>query len=1022
MSEPKLILPLLANHIMGDPITDRHGIRCCPAILKDTDQKYIVKIISFPANARQMDALLLSGAYSDRESALRYFQELADETVSEAKLLKKLSGLEGFWSYESWQLEPMEDGTGYDVYLLGNYVMTLERYLRKNSMTHLSAVNLGLDLCAALSLSRRNGYLYVDLRPENIVLSDSRGFLIGDLGFVKMSSLKYASLPDKYRSAYTAPEITDAYSSLNTTLDIYAAGMVLYQAYNGGILPEGAEELPAPAYADNEMSAIILKACAADPADRWQDPQEMGQALVGYLQRNTVNDTPIVPIPVEEPAPQEPAEETPAEEPIVEEPIEEVPAEEPIVEEPIEETPVEESIVEEPIEETPAEEPIVEEPATEEPVPAVSIEDILAEEFPAEEPTGEPPTEEPAEETPAEEQPAEETSGDPDQISIEGFLFDAAIPDDLPEGDVTDEVSEMLAQADDLIAHELPGPVVAPEAIEVPMPEPILPEPEPEPEPEPDPEPDPAPAEPVPEEIRIPAPTPVIHTKKSRKKLGVLIGVLSLLLALLLAGLGGYHYYNTEYLQHIESVTVTTDEDWLTVTLDTGIDNTLLTVYCTDTYGNRLTQSVTDNTATFTSLSSGTTYRISVVISGNHKLTGETTGSITTAARTEIINYSIIAGDTDGSVILNFSVQGPDSELWYVYYSTEGEEEKSVQCSHMANIRGLTPGKTYSFRLVPQDDLYLVGDTSMDFTATNVIYAQNLTIHGFDGGALIADWSAPEGVSVSSWTVRCSSSSSGYVGTFVVSEPSIAIEGLDISQDYTVEVKAEGMIVGKSTSITANSVTFKDILVDHSNPDELLLTWNYEGTVPEGGWILSYTVDGGTPIQVVCEKNTCTVGSLIPGATYDFSFIMPEDVTVYPVTAQYTVPAAQAFSGYTVSAQNFIVKMCITPDKADWTWKDVKNSAYTTDFTAGQNAAFVLRLNAEYVTSPDVITTMFVIRDENGCPVSVQYSSETWTRMWYKGYCELELPELPAAPGSYTVEIYLNGMYIMDAPMAFTVT
>ena len=47
MSEPKLISPMLDNFAMGDPISDHHGVRCCPAMKNDSDEKYIVKIIFF---------------------------------------------------------------------------------------------------------------------------------------------------------------------------------------------------------------------------------------------------------------------------------------------------------------------------------------------------------------------------------------------------------------------------------------------------------------------------------------------------------------------------------------------------------------------------------------------------------------------------------------------------------------------------------------------------------------------------------------------------------------------------------------------------------------------------------------------------------------------------------------------------------------------------------------------------------------------------------------------------------------
>ena len=234
----------------------------------------------------QLEALLLSGAFSDKESALAYFKDLADGVVAEAEILGKLSDIEGFCGYEGWQIVPMEDETGYDVYLLGSYKPTLERFFRSKPMTHLVAVNLGLDLCAALSVCRRNGYLYVDLKPSNVFITANREYRIGDLGFIHMDSLKYASMPERYHSVYTAPEITDAYASLNETLDVFSVGMILYQAYNNGQLPDlsqfPAQPLTPPMYADYEMAQIILKACSIDPAERWESPAQMGQELVSY--------------------------------------------------------------------------------------------------------------------------------------------------------------------------------------------------------------------------------------------------------------------------------------------------------------------------------------------------------------------------------------------------------------------------------------------------------------------------------------------------------------------------------------------------------------------------------------------------------------------------------------------------------------------------------------------------------------------------------------------------------------------
>lgn len=968
LSEPKLIEPLLKDHIMGAPISQHHGVCCCPALLKNTDEKYIVKIISIPASPNQLDALLLTGACRNEEEAQAYFRRQAEEVVAEATLLKRLAQVEGFHSYNGWQIEPMEDGIGCDVYLLGEYCDTLSQHLTTQPLSHLSAVNLGLDLCSALSLSRRNGQLYVDLRPENVIITANREFRIADLGFVSLESLKYIALPEKYRSAYTAPEIADEYACLNTTLDIYAAGLILYQVFNGGKLPEG-DEIEPPFYADYDMAQIILKACAADPQQRWQDPQQMGQALITYLQSHSVNDTPIIPVIVTEPENTQEAEEIPQE------------------------------------------------------TDTAPAEDTSAAEAPAEETLQQDEGDSPASEEPEEEE----------QFVIDGFLFD---DDQLePEAEpFSEEMDEMLAQADDLIAHQTPDPVIAPEPVDIPIPDPIIPEPEEAPEAEveeiPIPSDDPAeesqPEEPQEQPITPPVPQlepPEPPQPISRKKLTGLITTLVVVLLVILLAAGGFYYHQNIYLQTIDDVTADVFEDQAVITVDTKADESLLTVICTDIYGNSRQQALENGTAVFDDLNAGTTYKITLSVSGYHKLTGTTSTSFTTATQTNILSFTAIAGDTDGSVILNFSVQGPDSKNWSVHYMAPREHEKEVSCSgHMATITGLTVGARYTFWLVPEEELYVIGSDSIVYIAQPVVYAQDLAIQGYQDGNLIVTWSAPEGIDVESWTVRCYNND-GFDYTTTVTDTHIAIEGLDPTVSYTVDVKAAGMSVSKWTSITANSVTFKDIsvtnIVDGQPGDTLYIQWDYEGVAPAEGWQLSYTVNGGERQVITTTDPNATIYPVIPGAEYSFSFVMPEGITAYGGTAQYTAPYSQ-FDHLGITAQAFTFRMCWTPEEENWRWYYLWEQDFTNTFALGESASFVVHVDGDIAESDAQFTTLFIIRNADGTIVRTDPGKTlSWSSMWDKNYTELDMPAMPDAAGQYTVEIYFSQMFV--ASVAFDI-
>ena len=980
MSEPKLISPMLDDFAMGGPISDHHGVRCCPAMPNGSDKRYIVKVISIPASQVQLEAFLLTGIYSNESAAAEYFKTLADDVVREVEALNKLSKLEGFLPYEKYQVEPMQGEVGYDVYLLSPYKRNLEKYFRRTPMTHLAAVNLGLDLCASLAVARHAGYLYADLKPSNVFISDDNEFRIGDIGFIKLDSLPYTSLPERYISQYAAPELIDPMASLNSTADIYAAGMILYQAYNGGSLPfDGTSPsgpLEAPLYADYEMTEIILKAIDPDPALRWQDPITMGQALVSYMQRNGANDTPIVP-PAAIVTDQAPEAE--------EEPEVEADDSEQIL---LDGFDLDALLAEEDTAEAPQEEP--------ETIPEEAAEEI------AEEVTEEA-VEEVVEEPQEEAEATGESTEDEDFINLT-FLDDIADTEE-PYEDLSTDASDILSQADDLIAYEPPDPFEALAAA-------------------------PASQAHASEETKV-IPAVSVATadeddddddlddddyepmgKKSGKKIVALLLVL-----LLLAGLafGGYVFYTDYYLQQITDMTLTGSEDTLVVSITTDMDHSLLTVICTDTYGTRQESPVINGIATFTGLNPNTLYKVQVEVAGLRKLEGDTSENYTSPAKTEIVNFTAVTGGETGSVILNFTVAGMDTDSWNVTYSTDGEEPKTVGVSgHMATITGLTEGKTYTFTLSSEDAHYIVGTEQIQHTVVAPVYAENLAITGCADNKLTVTWDAPEGAVVSSWTVRCYNDA-GYDETVTAESTSVIFENVDCTKAYTVEVTAAGMSSGDRCYMTANAMTVSNIVVTPTDSQKLTLTWDYSVSEPNGQWFVVFTVDGSEQSQIIrSDKNSVVITPYVPGSTYSIRIQLESGATVFGGETTYQTPEAKKFDGYLITSDKIVFKMCKRPSKNNWSYTSVPDKDYTDTYKVGTKAAFVARLRNKYNTSSDVITILYVIRDANGKLISSETTAQTWTSMWYKYYGELDIPSIPSTPGNYTIEVYFNGAWVHD--------
>ena len=911
MSEQKLVSPLLDGFVMGNPMSSHDGVHCCPAMKENTDEKYIVKIISIPESQVQLDALLLTGAHKDPAEAMDYFKEVADGISAEVDILNTLAKLEGFLPYDGIQIVPMDDGKlGYEVYLLTTYKRSLLRHTQKKPITHLDAVNLGLDLCASLAICRRAGYLYVDLKPSNIFLSKEKQYRIGDLGFVKLDSLSYTSLPGKYRSPYSPAEVQDDMKVLNGTVDTYAVGMILYQIYNEGSLPaaplEPKDPFPHPANADYEIGSIIMKALDPDPAKRWTDPMEMGQALVAYMQKNTVNNTPIVPP----------------------------------------------SGV------------IVTHAAT----PAIAEEAETAEEYP---------------ETPKTAELVSEQDAPAENAAPVSSIFANAVPE-LTDAAVEEELEDEEDDLDFSIAFSEMPAFDEPKA-----------------------------------EKSIPTPSKAAPVRKQRKPHGKgIIAALVVLLLLACLGCGGFWFYQTQYLQTIDNLILDGTQHELTVTVKASMDTSHLKVTCTDSYGNSTVQPVVNGQAVFTDLLPDSLYRIELTVDGFHELTGKTADIFTTDALPTIINMSAVTGPEDGSVMLNFTVDGADPEEWVVTCSAHGEED-IVQAftGHSITVKGLAVGKVYTLTLGTRNGDQVLGSNSIDFTATQLILAENLSIVDFANGTMTVRWDEPANTTVEKWDVRCYNDD-GHEELLQISGTEIAFTGIDSSKSYTVEVTAAGMTQPSRITISANPLSVTGLTVNTDDLNEVTVEWTYEGTAPEGGWLLMYTLDGDDQQNVVkCDDTSAVITPRIPTTRYNLVLQAADSTTVFNASHSFICPGADIFTTQGLSAEKISSYLVETPEEENWTIESIGEEAITDTFQSGDSISVVLKTDDKFYLPEMDIDVMYVIRDGEGNVLSALTSTETvdWKALWYDDSYqngELTIPKVPQEPGNYSVSIYFNNLAV----------
>ena len=206
--------------------------------------------------------------------------------------------------YEDFELRKASDGKGRLILLKLEEMRSLADLLKEFSFTLEETLRLGISVCKSLIKCRSfGGYIYPNLKPENILFDRNGVCKLGDLGTFSLLEPAKTSIAYKRTQYYMAPEIIRT-GRMNSTADTYALGLVLYMLSNRGRLPfaeqypqkvtinalnEGVqkraagEKFPEPMLASEELKKIIAKACAFKPNERYFTPEQMLSDLTNAL-------------------------------------------------------------------------------------------------------------------------------------------------------------------------------------------------------------------------------------------------------------------------------------------------------------------------------------------------------------------------------------------------------------------------------------------------------------------------------------------------------------------------------------------------------------------------------------------------------------------------------------------------------------------------------------------------------------------------------------------------------------------
>ena len=178
-------------------------------------------------------------------------------------------------------------------YIANEYIkgQTLKEVLDfRSSLPMGEAIDIMLQLAAALNYAHKHGIVHRDVKPDNIYLMGDGTIKLGDFG-IAQSDTKFSSENNELVGSvyYLAPEITIGKAATPQS-DIYAAGVTFFELITGHapFIKDNAldiavahvkEKFPSPKkYLPNcpkELERIIFKCVKKDPKERYQTANEL---------------------------------------------------------------------------------------------------------------------------------------------------------------------------------------------------------------------------------------------------------------------------------------------------------------------------------------------------------------------------------------------------------------------------------------------------------------------------------------------------------------------------------------------------------------------------------------------------------------------------------------------------------------------------------------------------------------------------------------------------------------------------
>jgi beta-lactam-binding protein with PASTA domain/tRNA A-37 threonylcarbamoyl transferase component Bud32 len=174
------------------------------------------------------------------------------------------------------------------------------------------ALEITADICGALEFSHRHGIIHRDIKPGNVMMTPTGQVKVMDFGIARAVASTTATMTQTSAvigtAQYLSPEQARG-ETVDARSDVYATGCVLFELLCGAppftgespvsVAYQHVREDPRAPSVDNpdvtpDIDAVVLKALAKNPANRYQSAAEMRADLLRAANGRPVRATPVL--------------------------------------------------------------------------------------------------------------------------------------------------------------------------------------------------------------------------------------------------------------------------------------------------------------------------------------------------------------------------------------------------------------------------------------------------------------------------------------------------------------------------------------------------------------------------------------------------------------------------------------------------------------------------------------------------------------------------------------------------------